>query len=1149
MFLLAPLLQRRLLSVRRLFASTSLLVALALATSLAARAQFTSGVQGTVQDTAGAIIASATVTLVNVDTKVSQTSTASASGVYRFVSLAPGNYEITATATGFSSIKSAFTLNTSETRNVPIELSVGSVSTQVQVTSQQPLLDTSDSRNQLTLNTAAFEELPLAARNPLALITLAPGVTGLGSGTATNFNPENSVDASANGRGANGNQYIVDGLDVTSSIRPGVVNLTPNADSVQEASVQTNTYTVDYGRASSIQTAITTRSGTDAIHGFASEYYTYQGLSARGEYGPAAGIRVAPFHTNNLSFGVGGPIIPNHRFFFFVGYEPYLSIASNATSNSTFEDPAFVAFANTVQPNSPEVQLLNKYPASNLTFTSVQSTAAQIFGSPTAASPNTGCGTPSTDNIPCSTPVIDNGNFNSSGFNNSKQYNVRVDKYFNKDRVYGLFYRDTIKTGGPASRPAFAVGNNYYTFSLQGSETHTFSPTLINEAFGGYNRIEGFAPSSGNFTVPVVNVSGLGTGFGAGFALGDYIQHSYHWRDVLTYIHGSHSIKAGYEGFHGDDIALFAAAYAQPTFQFNSLIDLINNNPFTESGLSYDPLTGQPKANNYGYSQTTGGAFVEDTWKVSKNLTVNYGIRYDNFGNAYPSLSGTGLSNLHLGSGQTFQEQVANASITPQSHVFPGDLNYVFSPRGGFAYSPGESNKWLVHGGIGEFHDYFTLGNSENGLSGNPPGFARPTFHNDGSTAAPIFGFGTQDTYPFGYPYPAVKGQPLDAKGGIAGSQIGVAGVAANLRSPFTINYNVAIDRQITPGFVVSLGYAGSHSGNLIAAGGNTANTSYGNDINIFSGDLIQHINCVITPGTGGAGPTSSCNGIQTRLNSSFGAINYAFNTSVANYNGLIASGRGRFTRRGFLTASYTLGHSLDDWQNYPVGYPTNQFYASSPYDVRHRLSVGVSYELPGSQLSNGLERRALGGWTLAGLWVVQSGTPFTVTNGAQFSAQLINVNQPATADNLRFSPNSGDFNADGDDNDYPSVTSYQQSHKRADYHTGRGVFGACPGGAGILPCNNFVFPTIGTEGNETPYQFRNPGYNDVDFTLKKVTSITERINLELRLDTFNILNRVNYLSAGVTNGVDTNLQDGAFGQSAGTNPARNMLLGARVNF
>jgi hypothetical protein len=1131
----SSMLQSSAAGVKRLFKSFfGIALCIALFASATGQAQFSGSLQGTVEDSTGAAVPSAVVTLTNVDTNVTQNATADDSGVYRFASLAPGSYQVSATAQGFAGSKTAFTLRTNEIRNVPIALSVGQITSTVQVTTQQPLLDTADSRNQLTIDKAALDNLPLAARNPLALITLAPGVTGLGVGSATNFNPENWVDASANGRGANGNLYVVDGLDVTSSIRPGVVNLTPNADSVQEANVQTNTYTVDFGRASSIQTVITTRSGTDTYHGFASEYYTYQGLYARGEYGVPKGTRVAPFHTNNLSFGLGGPVIPHHKFFFFVGYEPYLSLTSNAASLQTYEDPAFVTFANAARPNSPEVQLLNKYTPSNVTFSKVLQNAEQAFGTQDLAK-NTGCGTPSTDNIPCSTPVFDQGNFNSSSHNNSKQYNVRLDKYFTKDRVYGLFYRDTISTGGPAVRPAFATTNNYYTFSIQGNETHTFTPNTLNEAFVGYNRIEGFAPSSGNFTVPVVNVTGLGVGFGSGFALGDYIQHSYHWRDVLTHIHGSHSFKIGYEGWHGDDVALFAAAYAQPTFQFNSLIDLINDKPYSENNLSYDPVSGKPKANNYGYAQTTAGAFAEDTWKVSHSLTVNYGIRYDNYGNAYPSLAGTGLSNFHLGSGSTFQERVANGVMTPQSHTFAHDMNYVFSPRGGFAYAPGDSGKWLMHGGIGLFHDYFTLGNSENGLSANPPGFVRPTFFNDGSTAAPVFGYGTQNTYPFGYTYPAFQGQPLDAKGGIVGSQIGVGGVDGHLKSPFTINYSLAVDRQVTPDFVVSLGYVGSHSGNLIAGGGNTGATSYGNDVNAYAGDLIQHIHCTES------GTENTCKGTQTRLNTSFGNINYAFNSAVGNYNGLIASARGRFARRGFLTTSYTFGHSLDDWQNYPVGYPTNQFYANSPYDVRHRFSLGVSYELPGAQLSNGFARRALGGWTLSAASVLQSGTPFTVFTGGAFSAQLINTNLAPTPDNLTFAPGSGDFNADGNNNDYPSVTSYKQSHNRSDYHSGRGILPECPGGA--LPCGNFAVPAIGTEGNEMPNQFRNPGYADVDFTLKKVTSITERINLELRLDTFNLFNRVNY------QGVDTNLQDGNFAQSTSTYPARNMLLGGRLNF
>ena len=1103
-------------------------------------AQFSGGLQGSVQDSSGAGVPNAVVTLINVETNVTQTTKSDSAGTYRFASLAPGNYKISAVSPGFSGAATTLTLNTDETRNVPLALSVGQVSSQVQVTEQAELLDTSETRNELTLGRQAMADLPLAARNPLALVTLAPGVTGTGTGTATNFNPENSVDASANGRGANGNLYVVDGLDVTSSIRPGVVNLTPNADSVQEASVQTNTYTVDFGRASSIETVITTRSGTDAYHGFASEYYTYQGLWAKGEFLPK-GQSLAPFHTNNLSFGVGGPVIPHHQFFFFAGYEPYLSLSSNGNALLTYEDPAFTAFAKTVRPNSPETSLLTQYGPTKITFANVSQSAAQAFGAQNLAA-NTGCGTPSTDNIPCTTPVFDQGVFNSSSFNNSKQYNIRLDKYFKKDRVYGLFYRDTINTGGPSARPAFATGNNYYTFSLQGNETHTFSSNLLNEGFMGYNRIEGFAPSSGNFTVPVVNVTGLGVNFGAGFALGDYIQHSYHWRDVLTYIHGSHSFRFGYEGWHGDDVALFAGAYAQPTFQFNSMIDLINNNPYTESNLSYDPVSGKPKANNYGYAQTTGGGFAEDTWKANRHLTVNYGLRYDNFGNAYPSLAGTGLSNFHLGTGSSFAQRVATGVMTAQSHVFNHDLNWVFSPRGGFAYAPDAGGRWLLHGGIGLYHDYFTLGNSENGLSANPPGFVRPTFYNNGTTAAPIFGFGTQNTYPFGYPYPAFQGQPLNAQGGIPGSQISVGGVDENLSAPHTINYSLALDREITRSFVGSVGFIGSHSADLIAAGGNTANTSYGNDVNAFSGDLLQHLQC--TTATNG---TISCSGSPTRLNTSFGNINYAYNTAVGNYTALVVSGRGRFAERGFLTASYTLGHSLDDWQNYPIGYPDeSRFYGNSPYDVRNHFSIGASYELPGGRTGNALLKRVSEGWTLAGLSVLQTGTPFTVFTSAAFLAQPANNLQPVSATNpVVFSPKSGDFNADGDNNDFPNTTSYTQSHNHSDYR--KGIF--APSTVGPYAFGNFTLPAIGTEGNETPNHFRNSGFADVDFTIKKITSINERVKLELRLDTFNILNRANYNSVA-TNNVGNDLNSSSFGQSTGlANNQRNMQVAGKLTF
>jgi hypothetical protein len=1127
----------------RLSRLATCLAALVLLLSVAtASAQFNSGVEGNVQDASGASIPSAKITLVNSATNVTVETTSDSAGVFSFASLGPGSYTVTAKATGFSPASTGITLTAGETRNLPFKLSVGQANTSLTVTSQAPLLDTGDSRNQQTLDEIALENLPLASRNPTALITLTPGVTGLGAGTATTFNPENYVDASANGRGQNGNMYIVDGLDVTSSIRPGVVNLTPNVDSLSETTVQTNIYSVDYGRASSLQTVMSTRSGTDKYHGFASEYYTYQGLQARGEFGVPQPDRLAPYHTNNMSFGVGGPVIPRHKFFFFFSYEPYLALTSNGSSLQNYEDPAFVSFAQTAQPNSPEVQLFAKYPASNATFRNVFQTAAQAFG-PQDVGANTGCGTPSTDNIPCATPVFDQGNFNSSSYNNSKQYNIRVDKYFTKDRVYGLFYRDTISTGGPSVRPAFTEKSNYYTFSLQGNETHTFTPSTLNEAFGGYNRIEGFSPRSGLFTVPIVNVTGLGVGFGDGFALGDYIQHSYHWRDVLTHIHGSHTIKAGYEGWHGDDLALFAGAYAQPTLSYTNMINLINDDPYSESGLAYNPVTGQPANRNYGYKETTGGGFVEDTWKVTPRLTLNYGIRYDNFGNPEVALKGTVLANFHLASGSSFSDQVADGVMMQQGHVFKHDLNWNFAPRVGFAYDPLGKGSWVVRGGVGLYHDYFTLGNAENGLGSNPPGPVVPTFFNNGSTAPPIFGYGTQNTYPFGFPYPAFQGGALDAKGGLVGQQINVGGVDPGLTSPHTVNYSLTIEHAIGRDMVASIGFVGSHSGNLVTGGGNTGATSYGNDVNIFAGDLLDHPQYSATSNT--------WTGTQTRLNTSFGAITYAYNGAVSNYAGLVAAIKGRFARRGFLTASYTHGKSMDDWENYPVGADYKHYYAPSPWDVPNRLSLGASYLLPGDHLANGIARRTLGGWTLAGTLVLQSGEPFTVYTGAPLAISptatdnttltSANFASELAAGNLQFAPGSGDFNADGDNNDYPSVTSYKQKHGRSDFESGHGIFPTCPGG--VLPCGQFVLPAVATEGNETPNQFRNPGYADTDMTLKKVTQIKGSLNLELRLDTFDVFNRVNL------NGVDTNLQDGNFGQTSGTNVPRNMLLGAKLNF
>jgi len=1130
----------------RMYSKTFLLrfVAFLLVGTASCYAQFSGSVQGTVTDNTGASVPRATVTLTNTETKVTAKATADSGGVYRFASLSPGDYTVSAAASGFSPGKVEFRLETAENRDVPISLQVGSVATSVEVTTQAPLLDTSDSRLQYTLGTQALTELPLSTRNPTAIIGITPGVTG-GLDIQTNLNnaPENYLDVSAGGHGENGNMYVVDGLDVTSNVRPGVMNLTPGADAIQEESVQTNTYSVEYGRGSGVQMLMTTKAGSDQFHGFASDYYTYQGFDARGEFGPnhTAVPNLPPFHTNNASLGLGGPIWRSKKLFFFATYQPYHSEGSSF-GQVFYEDPAFVSFANSVRPNSPELQLFSKYPVGNTAGATVSQIASQIFGTDA-----NGCATPSTDNIPCSTPVIDVGQFNFANTTKAKQYSARIDKYFSKDRLYADFVRNVLTTTGANPRPAFTTVSNFYGLALQGNETHTFSPNLLNEGIFAYNRIEGIQPQTGLFDVPVVNVGGLGQGFGDGFAQGDYYQHSYHWRDMVTFIHGSHSFRFGYEGWHGDDTTIFQGPYGQPNLYYNNLIDLINDKPYDETSLSYNPLTGAPQPGNYGYSETTIAAFVQDTWKVRKNVTMTYGLRYDNYGNPYPTLPGTIAAPFFRGSGNTFPDQIANGFVKQQSNVLNHYINWNFAPRAGVSWDVKSNGKWVVQAGGGMYHDQITLGNMADILKGNPPNWTLPTFYNDGSTAPPIFGFGTQNSFPYGFTYPNYVGAPLDSKGGQPGAEIAIGGVDVNVHSPTAYNWSLGIEHPITSRVLGSFAYVGSHAGGILLAGLNQGANQFGYDVNAFPGDLIEHTTCTATTDPQTNVLTDSCSAFRTRLNSSFGSIYYAYNTARSNYQAFIAALRGRFGRSAFFTASYTRSRSEDDATYYAptASFDQNRFYGNSSYDTPNRFSFGGSYTTQGLKSGDGLVGRATKGWTLGGTVTLQSGTPLFIYTGASYQVQRIDPTQPVSPSNLEYLPGSGDFSASGYNYDLPDITSGAKMLQSRAAYKSNGTGGVFPGCQNFLStCTQFKVPAFGQLGNErVTDQFRNPGFAQTDMSLKKNTKIAERFNLDLRLDAFNLFNQVNFY------GLDSNLQDGSFGSTGSTHTPRYLQIGATLNF
>jgi TonB dependent receptor len=993
--------------------------------------------------------------------------------------------------------------------------------------------------------------LPIVGRNLVTLVTLAPGVSGLGTSAAgspasgvDNYSTEEQVDASANGQGQNNNQYVVDGLDVTSGIRQGVLNLTPQPDAIQETSVQVNTFTSEYSRAAGLQTMFTTRSGTDRFHGSASDWFNYQKMFSSQHF---VGYPYLPFHSNNMDFSIGGPVIPHKQFFFYFAVEPLRSSAS-AGGQVTFPDPQFIAFAQANNASTVGTQVLTKYQPVGISGATVSQTASDVLGA-------TVCGTAAVENIPCALPMIDSGAFGATQIRNGTQYFARIDKGFKDDRIYASLFRTLLLTGAASPMPQFSALNNTWEVAGQASWTHTFSPNTLNDFTAGQSRVEGVLGSGAkDYTVPSISVTGInvdsGQAFGVGFAQGDFIQHNYHWRDVLTHVHGAHTLKFGYEGWYGDDVEPFQGPWSQPKFTFNNLLTLAQDTPSVENGIYYNPQTGTEQLWSWDAASRTFGLFAQDTWKVRRNLTVTIGLRYDDSGNPWSKSSSTVFGNFYLGTGNTEQEQVANGYAKATHNALLHSVNNLFSPRVGVSWDPTGRGDWVVRGGFGIYNNWLTQANVQEEFRGSPPGEVDPTFVQGGtaSTQAPIFVLGSSNKPPFGFVFPTFgpgtgatpqAGGGLNSQGGVVGASFSIGAVNPLLKSPKADVWSVSVQRKITNSLAASVGYNGSHSYNMVGNGNSIGNVSYGVDINSFPGDLINVMNTSPTPVI----PS------PTRLNHSFGSISYADNDRYGNYDAVIFDVRGHF-KRGYIDASYTRSRSYDDALQYPnsAGLDPGQYYAPSIFDAPNRFSLSWNYQLKGLNNGRGAVGYLTGGWGASGTTIFQSGYPLTVENTNGFlavcaSGNLSNVTGCSAADPaVAFQAGSGDYNADGDGLAYPDAVSYGQSHNNKAWLSG------------AIPASNFAAPAFGDEGNEKAMGFRGPNFFETDINFYKDTRITEHVNFQIRFEIFNLFNRPNYVDfTGFSNietgGIDLNLTDGNFGQATSSHEPRFWQLGGKISF
>jgi hypothetical protein len=1102
-------------------------------------AQFSSNLQGVVQDPSGAVVPKATVTLVNSATQATRTTATDDSGNYRFVNLAPGAYRLAVEASGYAKSQSDITLLTEQNLNVPVTLKVGAVTEAVNVAAEAAVVDTADSRNQLTLENSGVAELPVAGRNLVTLTTLAPGVSGLGTmgggqpgraGTpgsgVDNYSTETQVDASANGQGQMSNMYVIDGLDVTSGIRQGVLNLTPNPESIQETAIQVNTYSPEYNRATGVQEVMTTKSGSDTFHGEAADWYYYQNMFATEHFGPP---KYPAFHGNNMSFSIGGPIIPHHQFYFYFAVEPLRS-ALASTGTIEFANPAFITWAQGAYPGTTGTHVISTYLPTNV------SGAAPVAKSANAP----GCGTAASNFLPCALPLVSSGSFGAAQVRNGTQYFVRVDKMFAKDRIYGSFYRTLLTYGAASAIPAFSALNNNWQRAFQVNWNHTFSPTTMNEAIFAANRVEGVLGSGAkDYTVPSIAVTGVSTeagqAFGVGFAQGDFIQKNYHWRDVLTHVRGAHALKFGYEGWFGEDVEPFQGPWSQPTFNFDNFLQLVQDAPRNEGHVMYDPIAGKPVLWSWDAASKTWGLFAEDTWKARRNLTVNLGFRWDDEGNPYSRSATTVFGNFYLGPGQTFNQQVATGFAKAMKYALNHTLNNLVSPRVGVAWDVTGRGSTVLRGGFGVFNNWLTQANVQEEFRGSPPGPITPGFA-IGSPTPPVFVLGSSNKPPFGFTYPALAGSPicptlgasgcLNSQGGIVGGNFAIGAINPNLKSPKANIWSLTLERKLGVKYSVAVGYAGSHGYNMVGGGDQSGIVSYGQNINAATGDLINN---------------NISNNVPKRLNPSFGAINYTDNTRHSNYQSVFFQFKGRIARRGFIDASYTRSSSKDNASVYPAEANPNQYYGPSPWDAPNRFSLSLNYELTGLKHGEGAIGHLTGGWGVSGTSIFQSGYPTMVWTTSRFIGTCASASAcPSPANPYTgYAAGSGDFNADGDTAgvagvglDYPDVTSYHQVTSRSGFLNG------------VFSSGQFLAPaTFGTQGNEKPSQFRTPNFAETDLNLYKNTRLTERVNFQFRFEIFNLFNRPNLTS------FDNNLADSTFGRARAQQLPRNWQIGGRITF
>jgi hypothetical protein len=1057
--------------------------------SPSAHAQYSSGVDGTVQDSSGSIVAGATIQLTDLNLGVTKTAKSNSAGYFRIDSIAAGAYRVEITATSFESwVETGLTLQVGEIRTIAPVLQLGAVNTTVTVSAAQAALDLTSASTDAVVTRDTVTQTPLVGQNVYGLAALAPGITGPGLTSGSNFANQYGIQVNAAGQRQESNSFMIDGAFVDTPSLGGEASVSPNPEIVDSLQINTNEFDASKGRTSGANVVLFTKSGTNDIHGTGDYFFLNQTLTSRTEFETT----VPGFTRQEGGFSLGGPIIKNKLFAFGA-----LDVLRSGSAASGADAVVTQDFANYVQanfPNSVAAQVFKAappqfYPTTNiLTVGQVEAQNPGYYPAPI---------------IPASLPAVGTIDQQYTVPANGYQWSFRIDDYLGqRDRLYGTALRTVFNTSGISVYPNENDASGTFTTFVNIGWTHTFSLHLLNETGLSYVR-----PSSTLLTPPMpagglpdITITGV-TGFGP--TAGIWAQNTIGWREILTKTIKSHELKMGgyLENIRENDTIPFRSSYT-----FNNLLDFVQDKPTSESGAPIDLTTLQGVTPLENYRQPYTGIFIQDDWKAKSNLTINLGLRYDAQGHLAQFLNPP-LSLFNFGPGSTRDEQIADGVVAPPPSGSKNALDHnvwAFSPRAGFSWDVFKNGRTAVRGGFGLFSDRMPYRNFTGLVEANLPLSYTPSLSVYSGNPTPNFslctaGPGYNVTCPLVIPSSIV----LNPSGGIVGERGNIGGFSPNSKMGQIENWTLSIQQQLNSNLTFELNYSGLASHHLPVT----------TDINRFSDDLIVN------------------HGVLTRLNPNFGSITYQ--TTDGNSSGNYGSAM--LTRRmshGLsLRGIYTWGKVLDVYstagtlQGACACATTNIIQADNfaaqrgraDFDVRQQFSADGVWTLP-SPWSSGWKRDTLGGWRLGGVVILSTGLPMTVYTGAAFP--------------------TGDFNADGYDYDVPNTPAFGNhlsGQSRQKFLTG------------LFPASAFPNPPLGQEGDLGRNTYDQPGYSNVNLNAAKLIYVpwfhSEKGNIELRGEIFNLFNHPN-----LTN-VDSDLTDIEFGRATSQLPAREIQGHVRFQF